>query len=149
MIYDKLENLNRYRGMLKGLDTVIEYASTHGLEALPLGRTDIDDRVYLNHFQYETNTDESICQFESHDHHLDVHIVLNGNERMAIADVEGLEVNSIIKEDDAILYKGEICYCVPVQKGTFVLVYQNEGHVPKLALGASEAVDKIVFKILI
>ena len=42
MIYDNFSNLSAYKGFSKGLDKVIEWAKTHKVEELPLGRTEID-----------------------------------------------------------------------------------------------------------
>ena len=53
MICDALENLNRYRGLHKNLETAIDYLTayrvTHDLSDLPLGRTEVDgENVFIN-----------------------------------------------------------------------------------------------------
>ena len=49
MIYDKLENIGRYKGMNKHLDTAIDYILHNDLSSLPSGRTELDgDNVYIN-----------------------------------------------------------------------------------------------------
>ena len=46
MFFDQLENLPRYQGVHKNIDTAIEYLMTHDLSSLDLGRYDVDeDRV--------------------------------------------------------------------------------------------------------
>ena len=53
MICDALENLNRYRGLHKNLETAIDYLTAyyvaHDLSDLPLGRTEVDgENVFIN-----------------------------------------------------------------------------------------------------
>ena len=49
MICDALENLNRYRGLHKNLETAIDYLTAyyvaHDLSDLPLGRTEVDGEM--------------------------------------------------------------------------------------------------------
>ena len=49
MITDSLACLGRYRGLHPALDTAIDWLQTHELDALPLGRTEIDGQnVFVN-----------------------------------------------------------------------------------------------------
>ena len=49
MITDALQNLNRYRGLYKNLDTAIDFLKSTDLEKLPDGRTVVDEnRVFVN-----------------------------------------------------------------------------------------------------
>ena len=49
MIYDKLENIGRYKGMNKHLDTAIDYILHNDLSSLPSGRTELAVyNVYIN-----------------------------------------------------------------------------------------------------
>lgn len=46
MIYDKLENIERYRGMSVWLDQAIDFLTGTDLAALPLGRTEINGAMF-------------------------------------------------------------------------------------------------------
>ena len=49
MIYDQLSNVERYRGLYKGLDVLIDWLGEHDPAQLPVGRNDIcGDKVYAN-----------------------------------------------------------------------------------------------------
>ena len=49
MIYDGLDKLNRYRGLYKGLDLLIDWLDSHDMRELPLGTSAIDGkRVFAN-----------------------------------------------------------------------------------------------------
>ena len=49
MIYDTLENARLYKGMNPHLDKAIEFMLTQDLDALPMGRTEIDgSNVFCN-----------------------------------------------------------------------------------------------------
>ena len=49
MIYDKLNNISRYKRFSKWMDTAIDFLETTDLNKLPLGRTEIfEDKVFAN-----------------------------------------------------------------------------------------------------
>ena len=63
MICDTLENLNRYRGIHKNLNTAIDYLTAyhvaHDLIELPLGRIEVDgENVFINVMDADLHPDE-------------------------------------------------------------------------------------------
>ena len=55
MIYDTIENARLYKGMNPHLDRAIEFMLTQDLNALPMGRTEIDgSNVFCNKMEAET-----------------------------------------------------------------------------------------------
>ena len=92
MIFDRLCYLARYRGMSPNIDRGIDFLQTADLTALPLGRVEIaGDEVYGNHFTYTTALLSQGTQFEAHQRYLDLHVVLTGIEKVALAPIEALE----------------------------------------------------------
>ena len=79
MFFDQLENLPRYQGVHKNIDTAIEYLMTHDLSSLDLGRYDVDeDRVFF-FLQENTLCQEQANSFEFHARYLDLHFLLAGH----------------------------------------------------------------------
>lgn len=149
MIYDTLQNLSRYETLSSNFATAVQYLRTTDLSKLPHGHTEIaGDRVFLNHFDYTTAVRTPETLFEAHEEYLDLHIVLSGQEVMALAPTELLNEQER-EEDDSILYTGNETYRISLQVGQFALVYPGEGHMPKLVCGTPSRVDKIVVKIAI
>ena len=79
MICDALENLNRYRGLHKNLETAIDYLTAyyvaHDLSDLPLGRTEVDgENVFINVMEAELNPDSA--RLEYHKKYADLQIDL-------------------------------------------------------------------------
>ena len=149
MIYDTLRNLSRYETLSPDFATAVQYLRATDLFRLPHGRTGIaGDRVFLNRFDYTTAVRTSKTLFEAHERYLDLHIVLNGQEGIALAPTEFLTERKR-EEDDSILNTGDEVYRLPLRVGQFALLYPGEGHMPKLVCGIPSHVDKIVVKIAI
>lgn len=150
MIFDKLCRLDRYRGLFPALDRGIDFLQNADLSALPFGRVEImGETVYGNHFSYTTGSFPQDALFEAHQRHLDLHIVLSGRESVALAPVENLKQVELLADEDAVMYLGEPAHTLVLESGYFLLVFPEEGHLPKLAAGLSEDVDKLVVKISI
>ena len=148
MIYDTLSHLARYRGLSHALDCAITYLTHTDLHALPQGRTEIvGDSVYINHFSYETSAKEPDSLFEAHSAYLDLHIVLSGCERMAVAPIDTLAYAEDRSDEDSIMYTGDAQYLLPLCYGQFALLAPEEAHLPHLLVDAPCIVDKLVCKI--
>lgn len=86
MIYDTLRNLSRYETLSPDFATAVQYLRATDLFQLPYGCTGIaGDRVFLNRFDYTTAVRAPKALFEAHERYLDLHIVLNGQEGIALA----------------------------------------------------------------
>ena len=81
MIYDGLDVIERYRGLSRGLDVLIDWLGKNDPKDLPLGRTEIDgSRVFANVMEAKTKRRED-ARFEFHHRYADVQIDLEGEER--------------------------------------------------------------------
>ena len=134
MIYDKLSEIARYRGLSENLDMGIRFLQSTDLFSLPMGRTEI------------LGSSQSSLM-EAHERYLDIHIVLSGLEQVMVAPIETLTEVEIRADEDSIMYRGAPEYTFTLEPGRFLLVYPGEGHLPKLAPKAPEDVDKLVLKI--
>lgn len=152
MIYDRLENITRYRGISEQIDKVIDFLEGGGLTDIPLGQHELyGEQITYNHFQYETEVaDKLVYHFEAHQQHLDLHILLSGQEYIAVTPVETMQPIQTIECEDSIIYSGHIMTKVCMSPYWFVLLYPNEGHTGKLPVQNDKGyVDKVVFKLSI
>ena len=81
MIYDGLDVIERYRGLSRGFDVLIDWLGKNDPKDLPLGKTEIDgSRVFANVMEAKTKRRED-ARFEFHHRYADVQIDLEGEER--------------------------------------------------------------------
>ena len=109
MIVGKLKDLNRYKGLNQNLDKAIDYIYSANLYDLKLGKNYIDnENIFINRFNY-IGQKEFDCFFEGHKNYLDIHIILNGKEKLGYSDIS--ELNQVSKydlENDFIKFEGPI-----------------------------------------
>lgn len=145
MIYGKLSHIGRYRGMSRDLDKAIDFLTTQDLSALPMGRTVVDgENVYVNRFDYETGP-RGIT--EAHFDYIDIHVVIDGKEKIGVADVTDLTENDRNEAEDFMGFEGpfrSVCTMVP---GDFLIVFPEDAHSPKLVDEAPCKVKKAVIKV--
>lgn len=147
MIYDKIENIAKYRGISKWFDQAVDFISKTDLTSLLLGRTEIcENHVFVNVMEVDTKNDEDVL-FEFHKKYWDIHIDIEGIEKVQI----GLESGEVMEEyseenDFGTLSNGKYLECV-VEQGCFLVCLQEEPHKPTLRSGECTKIKKCVFKI--
>ena len=148
MICDALENLNRYRGLHKNLETAIDYLTAyyvaHDLSDLPLGRTEVDgENVFINVMEAGLNPDSA--RLEYHKKYADLQIDLTGGEGWGYETAPGTEVEpyqpDIGKKDSEDAVFGTL------GEGRFVLFFPGELHRPGVEMPGCDRVRKAVVKI--
>ena len=148
MIFDTLCSLDRYRSLSANIERAVNFLQTADLTTLPSGRVEISgDDVYANHFSYETVPFSKELQFEAHRKYLDLHVPLSGCEQIALAPVKALTETKVLEDEDSVLYQGEAKDFLTLESGSFLLLYPEEGHLPKLISKSTAIVDKLVVKI--
>lgn len=147
MIYDVLENLTQYTGLFENLDTALEYLSEADLDALPLGRTDIDgDRVYLTVSQCQARPSEEAL-FEVHSAYMDIHIDLEGVELFETALGPLQRHTPYDPVTDTALYTADLSAACVLGPGRFLVAMTEEPHKPAVKSAAGSALKKLVVKV--
>lgn len=145
MIVGKLKDLNRYKGLNQNLDKAIDYIYSANLYDLKIGKNYIDnENIFINRFNY-IGQKEFDCFFEGHKNYLDIHIILNGKEKLGYSDIS--ELNQVSKydlENDFIKFEGPI----DLKVGDFVITFPEDIHMPKISIN-DETIEKIVCKVLV
>lgn len=146
MIFCKLTRLGRCRGLSPHLDAAIRFLEEQDLRALPMGKTVIDgENVYVNRFDYETGP-EAIT--EGHLRYIDVHVVLEGEEQIGVADVAALEEIERKADEDYIGFRGPFQSVCVMRPGDVLVTFPEDAHSPKRQNGSPCHVKKAVVKVL-
>lgn len=147
MILDKLSAAQAYRGIHPRLDAVLdrlneEFLSTVGHETMKLD----GDALYVTRFTYDTLPLEDTF-FEAHKRYLDVHLMMEGQERVELASPSGLDLFE--HKDDFYAYRGDAEQSLVLRPGAFLAVFPEDAHRIKIAMDKPETVSKVVFKVLV
>ena len=145
MIYDKLTNVLRYKGIHPNLDLALEYIYEH-LADMPDHVDILDTDVYGNKFTYDTVSMEETF-FEAHANFADIQIMTKGAERVDVADISVLNVDEAHPDRDFWALSGRTQLRVRLEPGWFLLVLPGDAHKLKIQLGKPETVTKAVFKV--
>ena len=128
MIFCELSALDSYKGLNANLDTAIDFLQKHRLQELQLGSTKIlGSEVYVNRFDYTTKEPDQLL-FETHRIFADIHLLLEGAERIFIAPVETLEEVEEDMDTDYIGSKGTETSLVHMRSHTALIVFPGEAH---------------------
>lgn len=149
MIYDKLENIERYRGMSVWLDQAIDFLVATDLAALPLGRTEISGtHVFANVMEAQAG-DEATNKFEIHKKYMDIQIDLEGTEiiQTGLAPTGVLDAYSADTDFGTVVCeKDASCIMGP---GRFIICMGEEPHKPGIAAGTDRHLKKCVVKVAV
>ena len=107
-----------------------------------------NENIFVNRFNY-IGQKEFDCFFEGHKNYLDIHIILNGKEKLGYSDIS--ELNQVSKydlENDFIKFEGPIKNYIDLKAGDFVITFPEDIHMPKISIN-DETIEKIVCKVLI
>lgn len=144
MICDKIKNIGDYLGINNNLDTAIEFILGNDLKSLPLGKTVIDgDNIYVNVVAVQAE-DKSGANFEYHKDYFDIHINIEGNEKIDFA-FSGEECKEY--EYDCGFVSGNIDLSVELGQGVFAICLPNEKHRPACSCGKNDYLRKAIFKV--
>ena len=146
MIYAKRKDLGRYLGMSSSLDTAIRYLQNGDLKQLHKGRNEIDgDQAFVNRFDYQTMPQEQAI-WEGHIRYGDIHVLLSGNEKIGVTNVNALKETVCKPEEDFVGYEGSVTTWLPMTTEDILIVFPEDVHMVKVIDGESTLVEKACFK---
>ena len=149
MILARNETALDYLGLHPNLDLALRRITPAFLSALGTDRVDIvPGEVWCTKFTYDTIPD-SESFFEAHEKFLDIHLMLQGSERVEIASPCRLQPFESKPENDFYAYHGEGAHKLLLSPGDFLVVFPDDAHNIKMMCGSPETVTKAVFKVKI
>ena len=150
MIYAKNADALAYRGIHPNLDLALEHITPEFLAALRDNqRVELKgDLVYCTRFTYETIPQEESF-FEAHRRYLDIHIMVEGEERVVMNRPEDLKLTDAQEGNDFYAYQGESWHSTVLKPGEFLVVFPGDAHRIKVQVDGPKTVSKAVFKVCI
>ena len=150
MIYAKNADALAYRGIHPNLDLALEHITPEFLAALRDNqRVELNgDLVYCTRFTYETIPQEESF-FEAHRRYLDIHIMVEGEERVDMNRPEDLKLTDAQEGNDFYAYQGESWHSTVLKPGEFLVVFPGDAHRIKVQVDGPKTVSKAVFKVCI
>lgn len=146
MIYAKRKNLDRYLGLSESLNAAIHYLQTADLTQLHKGRNEIDgDQAFVNRFDYQTMPDDQAI-WEGHIQYGDIHVLLSGQEKIGVSNVNSLTKTVSKPEEDFVGFEGDVQVWLPMTTEDILIVYPEDIHKVKVINGESTLVEKACFK---
>lgn len=150
MIYAKNADALAYRGIHPNLDQALEHITPEFLASLRDNqRVELKgDLVYCTRFTYETIPQEESF-FEAHRRYLDIHIMVEGEERVDMNRPEDLQLTDAQEGNDFYAYQGESWHSTVLKPGEFLVVFPGDAHRIKVQVDGPKTVSKAVFKVCI
>ena len=150
MIYAKNADALAYRGIHPNLDLALEHITPEFLASLRDNqRVELKgDLVYCTRFTYETIPQEESF-FEAHRRYLDIHILVEGEERVDMNRPEDLKLTDAQEGNDFYAYQGESWHSTVLKPGEFLVVFPGDAHRIKVQVDGPKTVSKAVFKVCI
>ena len=150
MIFDKIENISDYFEELPLLKKVEDFVVDFKNGKLADGTYEIDGkRVFAMVQSYRTRQQTHEMMFEAHKKYIDVQYIVNGIEKIRWARLDSVDLveEKYSTGGDIAFYEGDAMFDFTLTKGTFLLLYPEDAHLPGLSAQKDVNVRKIVFKI--
>ena len=142
MIYDKLENFEKYVSAHPEFKTVAEFIKNNDLLAIPTGKTPINDKVFFNRQSYLGKPDSN--KYESHIKYIDVQVVMKGREKIKYSAIQPT-ITEVNEKD--VYFTETDADCVMELENSFAVFFPGELHAPGIGVN-DEQVEKIIFKVM-
>ena len=126
----------------------IDYVRTHDLSMLLDGKTIVDgEKVFINKMNIKTK-ESNYQSYEVHHKYIDIHIVINGDEKFYVKNDNFKCVHEYDEKDDYSLFKASTPDVIAnVNKNFCIICFPNEVHMPCIK-NRTENVLKCVIKVL-
>lgn len=152
MIVTDLGNIEHQLQMTPALREAIAFLRRENLEELPDGRMDLDgDQAFAIIQRYET-IKTNAPRFECHRKYLDVQFIAIGEETIGWAAAKRMTITETYDAEKDICFGTiEAGTWTPVllHAGELAVLWPEDAHAPKLAVGAPAPVMKIVVKVAV
>lgn len=152
MIYGEIKELNYYRGISEYLDKAIDYILSGKYKEGTIGKNLIDgDNIYFNLPDSPCTKDINEGCFEGHKKYIDIHIVIEGKEKIAYFPNSKASITKEYNEnEDYELYSGEAENFFILDSNKFLILFPEEPHMALIKVKEKpEVIKKVIFKILV
>lgn len=150
MILDNLDNSAFYNSINEEMDKAFEFLKRTDLGALSPGRHKINgDKLYVS-VQDTVSKPMREGFWEAHRKYIDIHVVIEGKERMGYAHIGELKAEPYDEEKDFMRLEGEGAGTFfTVLPGMFAVMMPQDAHMPGICVDKPERLRKVVVKVLV
>lgn len=152
VIVTDLKHIERQAPTTPDLRKAIAFLRQPHVNNLPDGRVEIDGiRVFAIVQRYETAMTDA-PKFECHRTYIDIQFLVSGEEVIAWAPVEQMNISEPYDSDKDICFgtlAGSTWTPVLLRAGQAAVLYPEDAHAPKLAVDLPSPVMKIVVKVAV
>ena len=150
MIYDKIENIENYKGIDERLYQALLHIKNNDFSHSVPGGNEIEGQLLYYNFveDAQTNLFEN-SSFEAHRVYADIHVDIEGEETVYISDISVMKAQTAYDEDgDYLMMSGPCQVEVKLQPCYFVVCLPNDIHMPMVATnGKVGKIKKAIYKV--
>ncbi|UDN60550.1 YhcH/YjgK/YiaL family protein [Clostridioides sp. ES-W-0016-02] len=149
MIFGSINHSKTYSTLHEDLLKCFEYVKENSLIDYEKGTHTIDgDDIFVNIVEYKTCEKEERF-WEAHKKYIDVHLMLDGCERIDLNFIENLEQKTYEEDSDFLPLDGKNNGYVELRKGDFLVCYPEDAHMTAIKVSEKENIKKAIFKVLV
>ena len=151
MIFDTLQNAEKYRGINADVDAALEAALSFNAENFPEEAVKVNEYASLSPARYTTHP-LTEAMAEAHRQFIDVMIMVDGEETIYVKPTDRLE--NVTKEYDASIDAlladvDQDITAVRMTPGCFCILFPQDAHMPGCIAGKRMDIKKFIGKVKI
>jgi len=131
------------------VNEAIEYLKKQNLDGMEVGRYDVDSDFFFMVQEYTTKQRKD-ARLEAHEQWIDIQWMVKGEEMIEVDDISRLTIQDAYNESNDVVFfeKPDVLSQIRLTKGTYVVLYPRNGHMPSVAVDDQPAsVKKVVGKV--
>lgn len=148
MIVTERNNFRRYQNLNPYFPQVCDFLESTDLLSLAEGRYEIaGNNVYANVMSYISDGIAGSGKFETHDNYLDIHLVIQGKDKIAVAVPRKAKlIQEYDKNADIAFYQSEEFQVIDLNEFNLLVAFKEDFHQPKIRVN-DKPVKKMVIKV--
>lgn len=149
MIFGNIKDKERYNFLDEKIKECFKYYNENKLVDFECGSYKIDgDSIFVNIVGYETVNKEDRF-WEAHRKYIDVHLMLDGEEKILLNHIDNLNQMSYKEEGDFLPLEGDEASEVTLKNGDFLICYPEDAHMTAVKVEEGKSIKKAIFKVII
>ena len=146
MIFDKISNIDAYKGIHPGVFKGLEILRDTDFSKLEDTRYYVDgEDLFFFLTTYETQLVNDTP--EAHIKYIDIQCLLYGKELMNVGALEDMTEEVLPRPEGDIRFYHGPTDAVTLSPGKFAVLFPGDAHAPNIAVGTPEKVRKVVVKV--
>jgi len=149
MIFGNIKDKERYNFLDERIRECFKYEIENNLNKFNTGSYKIDgDKVFVNIVSYNT-VDKGERFWEAHKKYIDIHLMLDGEEKILLNHIDNLEKKPYQEDEDYLPLEGEEASMVTLEAGDFLICYPEDAHMTAVKVKNEKNIKKAIFKVII